>query len=301
MRDYIGYSDGEWIPDSEFSIDPDDLGYMLGVVVFETLRTFNGKPFTWQEHVDRLFRSMKYVRIDPGLSNDDVLDILGEAVARNEHVRHEVGDFNLWPSVTMGPTMDGPARVYVRVKPVPWDTFTRFFYEGAHGVIAKSRSYSSQFLDPKAKHHSRLNMVLGHQEVRDIDPDALPVFMDIDGNISEGGGFNVMLVKDGVIRTPTDRAILQGISRGVVMDLAERLEIPLVEEDLQPYDLYTADEVFFTRTTPGIVPAARIDNRTIGDGDNFPGPITTQLLSAYSELVGLDIVDQATHYATPWR
>ena len=144
-------------------------------------------------------------------------------------------------------------------------------------------------------------MVLGHQEVRDVDPDALPVFMDIDGNISEGGGFNVMLVKDGVIRTPTDRAILQGISRGVVMDLADRLEIPLVEEDLQPYDLYTADEVFFTRTTPGIVPAARIDNRMIGDGEDFPGPITTQLLSAYSELVGLDIVDQASHYATPWR
>ena len=116
MRDYTGYSNGEWIPDSQFSIDPDD---MLSVVVFETLRTFNGGPFTWQEHVDRLFRSMEYVRIDPGLTKDDVLDILGEAVVRNEHVRHEVGDFNLWPSVTMGPTMDGPARVYVRVKPVP--------------------------------------------------------------------------------------------------------------------------------------------------------------------------------------
>ena len=132
-----------------------------------------------------------------------------------------------------------------------------------------------------------------------MDPDALPVFMDIDGNISEGGSFSVMLVKDGMIRTPTDRAILQGISRGVVIDLADRMNIPLVEEDIQPYDLYTADEVFFTRTTPGIVPVARIDNRTIGD--EVPGPVTNQLLSAYSELVGLDIVDQASHYATPWR
>ena len=299
MRDYIGYSNGEWIPDSRFSIDPDDLGYVLGAVVFETLRTFDGKPFTWSEHVDRLFRSLKYVRIDPGLSKSDVIGILEDAAARNEDVRHEVGDFNLWPSVTMGPTLDGPPNVYVRVRPVPWDTFTRFFFEGAHGVIAKSRSYSSQSLDPKAKHHSRLNMVLGHQEVRDVDPDALPIFMDIDGNISEGNSFSVMMVKDGVIRTPTDKAILQGVSRSVVMDLADGLNIPLVEEDIQPYDLYTADEVFFTRTTPGIVPVARIDNRTISE--ETPGPVTTQLLSAYSELVGLDIVDQAAHYATPWR
>ena len=86
----------------------------------------------------------------------------------------------------------------------------------------------------------------------------------------------------------------------MVIDLADRLDIPLVEEDLQPYDLYTADEVFFTRTTPGIVPVAKIDNRTIGD-EEVPGPVTTQLLSAYSELVGLEIVDQAAHYATPWR
>ena len=75
--------------------------------------------------------------------------------------------------------------------------------------------------------------------------------------------------------------------------------IPDSQFSIDPDDLYTADEVFFTRTTPGIVPVARIDNRTIGD--EAPGPITTQLLSAYSELVGLDIVDQATHYATPWR
>ena len=299
MSDYIGYSDGEWIPDSQFSIDPDDLGYLLGAVVFETIRTFNGKPFTWEEHIDRLFRSMKYARIDPQLTESDFLEILRESVRRNEDVRGEVGDFNLWPSVTMGKTLDGPARVYVRVKPVPWDTFTKFFFEGAHGVIAKSRSYSSQFVDPKAKHQSRMNMVLAQQEVRDVDPEGLPVLTDIDGNISEGAGFNVMLVKDGVIRTPTDRAILQGRSRGVVIDLADRLDIPLVEEDVQPYDLYTADEVFFTRTTPGIVPVSKMDNRTIGD--EAPGPVTTQLLSAYSELVGLDIVDQAAHYATPWR
>ena len=105
----------------------------------------------------------------------------------------------------------------------------------------------------------------------------------------------MFLVTDGVIRTPTDRAVLQGVSRGMVFDLARQLDIPVVEEDLQPYDLYTADEAFFTTTSPCVVPVTKADNRQIADGK--PGPITLQLLAAWSETVGLDIVDQALMYA----
>ena len=112
--------------------------------------------------------------------------------------------------------------------------------------------------------------------------------------LTEGTGYNVFLVTDGVIRTPGDRNILQGVSRGMVFDLAEQLEIPLEEEDLQPYDMYTDDEAFFSSTTPCVLPVTVVDKRQVGDGR--PGPIVQQLLSAWSEAVGMDIVDQMERF-----
>ena len=98
-----------------------------------------------------------------------------------------------------------------------------------------------------------------------------------------------------VIRTPKDTNILQGVSRQVVFELAEQLDIPLVEEDLQPYDLYNADEAFYASTSLCVLPITKVDNRQIGDGK--PGPIVKQLLAAWSEMVGLDIVGQALDQA----
>ena len=121
--------------------------------------------------------------------------------------------------------------------------------------------------------------------------------MDMDGYLTEGTGANVFLVSNGVIKTPQDRAILQGISRGMVLDLAHQLELETVEEDLQPYDLYTADEAFFTGTSPCVLPVTKADHRQIGDG--HPGPVTNQLLAAWGESVGVDIVGQALHGAKP--
>ena len=88
-----------------------------------------------------------------------------------------------------------------------------------------------------------------------------------------------------------DNAILQGVSRGMVIDLAHQLDLPLVEENLQPYDLYTADEAFITGSSPSVLPMTRVDMRTIGNG--VPGPVTRQLIAAWGESVGVDIVGQA--------
>ena len=128
-----------------------------------------------------------------------------------------------------------------------------------------------------------------------MDPNAKAILTDADGNLTEGIGYNVLMVTDGVIRSPDDRSIIQGVSRGMVFDLARQLEIPFVEEDLQPYDLYTADEAFFSTTSRCIEPVTRVDGRQISDGK--PGPITQQLLAAWSEAVGMDIVDQAVRFA----
>jgi branched-chain amino acid aminotransferase len=140
-----------------------------------------------------------------------------------------------------------------------------------------------------------MNFNLAELEAADVDPEAWPILMDLDGNITEGSGYNVFLVTDGVLRTPGDRSILQGVSRGMVFDLAKQLQLPLVEEDLQPYDLYTADEVFFSSTSPCVLPVTRVDKRQIADGK--PGPITQQLLGEWGEIVGLNIVAQAQRFS----
>ena len=155
----------------------------------------------------------------------------------------------------------------------------------------RSKSYPAQSLDPKVKHHSRNNFALADLEAADIDPEGYAILTDYDGFLTEAVGYNVFLVTEGTIRTPTDRHILQGVTRGVVIELAEQLNIPCHEDDLQPYDIYTADEAFITSTSRCVMPMTRVDRRPVGDGK--PGPIVRQLLAGFSELVGIDIVDIA--------
>jgi len=104
-------------------------------------------------------------------------------------------------------------------------------------------------------------------------------------------GANFFIVTDGVLKTPTDYAVLPGISRDVIFELAKQLDIPAVKEDIQPYHAYTADEAFLASTPYCILPVSKVDNRTISK--DVPGPITKQLLAAWSEQVGVDIVGQA--------
>ena len=298
MAEYTAYFKGEWMPFSQVKIDPMDRGFTVGDVVFDVARTFNGKSFRMEDHIQRLYRSLKFVRIDPGLSAKEMLDISEEVVQRNDHLRAEVGDFTITQFVTRGPGSSsrsaGPPAVCVKVAPIGFGRFADLFKDGAHGVITRTRSYPVESLDPKVKNYSRMNYKLADLEAADVDPEAWPILTDADGSLTEGTGYNVFLVTDGVIRTPGDRNILQGVSRGMVFDLARQLNIPLVEEDLQPYDLYTADEAFFSGTSPCILPVSKVDQREIGDGR--PGPIVQQLLSAWSETVGMDIVDQALQF-----
>lgn len=294
MTDFTAYFNGQWVPYSEVKIDPMDRGFLVGDVVFDVARTFNGKSFRMKEHVDRLYRSLKYLRMDSGLSAKEMLDISEEVIQRNEHLRGEAGDFTVSQFVTRGKGKaydGGPPTVCVRASEVYFAGYADKYETGMHGVVTRTRSYSPESLDPKVKHYSRMNFALAELEANDVDPGAWPILTDNEGNLTEGIGQNVLMVTDGVIRSPTDRAILQGVSRGMVFDLARQLEIPVVEEDLQPYDLYNADEAFFTTTSPCVMPLTVADHREIGDGK--PGPITRQLLAAWSEAVGVDVVDQA--------
>ncbi len=299
--EYLIWLNGEYILRSEAKIGMTDRGFRLGDVIFDTSRTFNGKVFRLREHLDRLYRSMKYTRIDSGMSIDEFERLTLEVVERNESVRKPANDdYMITQIVTRGEgglTAGSPMKPNVSVwtDPIGFERYAPLYDEGAHVVIAKTRSYCSEQLDPKIKHYSRLNFVMADLEAKDVDPEAFPVLLDTDGNISESIGANFFIVTDGVLRTAGDKDILQGVSRMTVMDLAEQLGIRVSEEALQPYDVITADEAFLSSTPFCVLPVGRVDNRDIGSG--APGPITKQLLAAWGEMVGLDIVDQMVERA----
>ena len=299
MAEYTAYLNGEWVPLSSVVVGAMDRGFYVGDAVFDVERTFNGKSFRMKEHIDRLYRSLSYVRIDPGLSPEEMLEVSEEAIERNEGLRAEVGDYTVHQFITRGQGrrawQAAEPTVCVRINPLDFVNFGDRYDAGMHAAITNATSYDPTALDPKVKHYSRLNFNLAELEANDIDPGALPILRDEGGNLTEGSGYNVFIVTDGTIRTPGDRSILQGVSRGTVFDLAAQLEVPCVEEDLQPYDIYTADEAFFATTTWSVMPVTQVDRRPIGDGS--PGRVTRQLLAAWSEAVGIDIVDQALRFA----
>lgn len=298
---YTAYLNGEWIPSDEVSIGWADRGFRFGDTVFDAARTYSGRIFKLERHVDRLYRSLRYIRIDPGLSEQGFRSVVEETVERNKGRLDEDGDFQIYMFITRGPgrfaTDAGPPSVGVVAYQLPFWRMAPHLEAGAHGVIARSRSYASEMVEPKLKHQSRLNMELAELEVADVDPEAFAILLDREGNLTEGTFNAVFLVSGGILRTPKDDSILQSISRETVLELAGRLGIPTSEEPLQPYDLYTADEAFFAFTGPGVLPMTKADHRQVGDGT--PGPITQQLLAAWSEMVGLDIVDQANRYYQP--
>lgn len=300
MAESVAYFNGRWVPRSELRIDPADRGFTMGDAVFDVERTFNGKLFRLEDHLHRLYRSLKYNRIDPGLSIEEMSAITEEVVRRNEHLRPPGGDFAIRQMVTRGTPPSGTQgsvlekltpTVIVLTIPVDFASYAPYYETGATVVFPKTRSYSGSQFDPKAKHYSRGNFVQAQIEAADLDPEAFPVLLDQDGNLTENMGANIFIVADGVIRTPSDKSVLQGISRMVAIELAEQLNIPVVEEDLQPYDAYTADEAFLTNTYFQLLPIRSVDRRQVGDGK--PGPISRQLLAAWSEMVGMDIVGQA--------
>jgi branched-chain amino acid aminotransferase len=298
MAEYIAYYSGNYMPASQVKIDPMDRGFLVGDAVFDVFRTFNGKSFRLREHVDRLYRSLKYVRIDPGIAPEEMVEISEEVIRRNEPQRAAAGDFAVWQFVTRGrgrwAHSAGPPVIGVFIRSLGLGRFHHLYREGAHGIIVRSRSYSPDALDPKVKNFSRMNFNMAELEAGDIDKAGWPILLDSRGNVTEGVGYNIFMASRGTIYTASDQCVLQGVSRAMVFDLARELGIPVVEGEIQPYDVYNADEVFLSSTSPCVLPVTRVDRRQIGKG--VPGPIVHRLLAEWSKAVGLDIVQQALTY-----
>ena len=294
----VAYFNGKIVPEREVLIPFRDRGFKYGDAVFDTTRTFGHRIFKAREHVDRLYRSLRYLRIDPGLTPERMVEITEEVLSRNLPLLEPGDDYWVTQRVSRGLDPGGVAiwgregaTVIVECVPLPLRERAPLYRDGIRVVTPSVRRAPHDALSPRVKTHNYLNLIAGDLEVRARDPQAWAVLLDTRGNLAEGLGSNIFVVRDGRIETPREQTVLAGISRDTAIDRARELGIAVVEKDLDLYDAYTADEAFLTSTSLCICPVASVNGAPIGDG-KVPGPITRQLTEAYARYVDFDFVGQ---------
>jgi branched-chain amino acid aminotransferase len=294
----VAWFNGRIIRESEVLIPFRDQGFLRGDAVFDMTRSFNGKAFRLKEHIERLYRSLKYLDIDPGLAPSEMAAISEDVLDRNRHLLGSGEDYWLAQRISRGVNRVpgdnwdhyGP-NVIVECIPLPLRERAQLFRDGIDVITPSLRRTPPDSLSPRAKMHQYLNLVLADREVKAQNPAAWAVLLDVNGNLSEGQGSNIFLVRDRRLSTPRERYVLPGVSRQAVIDLTRQLAIPFDEKDLDLYDVYTADECFLTSTSLCICGVRSVNGRRLGDGI-VPGPVTQRLIDAYKELVGCDFVAQ---------
>jgi branched-chain amino acid aminotransferase len=294
----VAWFNGKIVRESEVLIPFRDQGFLRGDAVFDMTRSFAGKAFRLQDHVARLYRSLRYLDIDPGLSPGEMAAISEDVLARNRHLLGPGEDYWLAQRISRGVSRApgdnwehyGP-NVIIECVPLPLRERARLFRDGIDVVTPSIRRTPPDSLSPRAKMHQYLNLVLADREVKAQSPDAWAVLLDVNGNLAEGLGSNIFLVRDGGLATPRERYVLPGVSRQATIDLARKSGIPFEERDLDLYDAYTADECFLTSTSLCICGVRSLNGRSFA-ASRVPGPITQRLIDGYREMVGCDFVAQ---------
>ncbi|AGT30529.1 4-amino-4-deoxychorismate lyase [Geobacillus genomosp. 3] len=269
------YVNGEIVPHEEARLSAFDHGFLYGIGLFETFRTYGGHPFLLDDHLERLNCGLSGLRIDRQFGRAEAVDIIERLLRANglhdAYVRFNVsagiGGLGLSVERYLRPT------VIVYMKPLP-PSAPR---EGKEGIVLTTRRNSPEG-DERLKSHHYLNNIIGKWELGNR-PHAEGIFLNHEGAVAEGIVSNIFWVKDGVVYTPAlSVGILNGITRQFVIALLEQLHIP-VEEGVYPLShLQEADEVFITNSLQEVVPLHRIGHR-VYLGKN--GPVTCVLQHHY--------------------
>ena len=299
MKTRTVYISGDYLPDDEAKISIYDSADLLGDTVTESTRTFNYIPFKLEEHVDRLYKSLKLTRIDPGMNKKEMIEVSENLLKLNRETYAEDEDCWLVHNISRGLSITGgnptlqvsKATIMIYTQPMNLLPWAKFYKEGCHAVTPSTRVIPSQSLDPRLKNRSRLFYTLGEMEAKLVDPDAQSIMLDIYGNVAENKGGNIFIIRDGKLITPTTANCLEGLTRATTIEIAKSLDIEVIEAIIQPYDLSVSDELFMTSTPYSIMPATKYNGLTIADGKI--GPFTKKLIQGWSDRVGLDIVKQA--------
>jgi len=268
--------DDKLVDEREAKISVFDHGLLYGDGVFEGIRVYHRRIFELEAHIDRLYRSAKAIRLEIPMARSKLIDAINRTVEANGvidgYIRLVVtrgtGTLGLNPFVCEEP------RLFIIADNI--QLYPEELYEKGMKVVSAATVRNHPLtLPPQVKSLNYLNNILAKIEALDNNvPEA--IMYNHEGYVAEATGENVFIVRDGVIYTPpVEAGSLEGITRAVVIRLAEREKVKVVEKNLTKFDLYIADEFFLTGTAAEVIGVVEIDGRAIGDGK--PGPITTLL------------------------
>ena len=294
----LAYFNGDIVPESRVLVPFRDRGFRWGDGVYDTERTIDGKIFKLKEHIDRLYRSLRYLHITIKETPAEIAAITEEVVRRNLPLLPKGEDYWVHQNVSRGadwvgdePNLREGATVIVHVQPLLLRARASLFRDGIKLLVSPIRRTPPEAQSPRAKMTNYINPTLAEIHVKALSPDAWPAMLDVNGRLNEGTGQNMFLVRDGELLTPRGEMVLEGISRQTVFELAAICGMKAREADLDLYDAYTADEAFLSSTSLCICPVHSIDGRAFVNGA-IPGPVTRRLMDAYKKLLGFDFEQQ---------
>lgn len=275
--------DGDLVDENEAKISVFDHGLLYGDGVFEGIRFYNGRVFRLEEHIHRLYDSAKAILLNMPWTQEEVCRFTCETVAanglRDGYIRLVVtrgaGELGLNPYLCPKPSM---FIIVSTIKLYPEE----HYQNGLAVITCATRRPAPGALMPQVKSLNYLNNVMAKVEA--IQGGALEaVMLNEQGYVAECTGDNFFIIKNGVLLTPliSDGA-LDGITRAVIVELAEKLGVPFQEKSLTRYDIFIADECFLTGTAAEVIPVVSLDRRVIGTGK--PGELTKRFLAAFHEL-----------------
>jgi branched-chain amino acid aminotransferase len=281
LATYPGYAyiDGEYVPLAEARIPILDRGFVRSDATYDVVHVWKGQFFRLSDHIDRFFVSMAGLRLDPRLTHVEIAAILEECVRRSG-LRDAYAQMTCTRGVPPRGSRDPRLcvnRFYAFAGPFVWIANREQLERGLRLVVSRVERIPPESVDPRIKNFHWIDLTRGIFEACDRGGE-VAVLVDRHGNITEGAGFNLFLVKGARLSTPEAR-VFEGMTRRTVFDICAEIDVPCVAETIHRSELQKADEVFLTSTAGGIMPVTSIDGNSVGTGKR--GPITQRLHDLY--------------------
>jgi branched-chain amino acid aminotransferase len=283
MDKLLIYLDGQLVPETEAKVSVFDHGLLYGDGVFEGIRFYNGRVFRLEQHIRRLYDSAKSILLNIPIPPQEMIRATCETVKAN---KLQDGYIRLVVTRGVGPMGLSPFKCPKASVIVIASTITLYpkeaYETGLTMASCATRRPAHDILSPQVKSLNYLNNVMAKVEAIQAGAEE-GLMLNERGLVAECTGDNVFMIRDGAITTPPLTAgALDGITRGVVFEIAAELGIPIREKDLSRHDIYTADECFLTGTAAEVIAAVKLDQRSIGNGK--PGPVTQRVIARFREL-----------------
>jgi branched-chain amino acid aminotransferase len=279
------YLNGDLVPRDQAKVSVFDSGFCLGDGVWEGIRLHNGRFFALDRHLDRLYQGAKVLALDIGMSREELTDALYRTVQANSmesgvHVRLMVTR-GLKKSPSQDPRLNvgGPTVVIIAEHKVPEPGL---LVEGIRLMTSHIRRGRPDVQDPRLNSHSKINCILAMVQALAVGADEA-LMLDPEGFVSTCNATNFFMVRRGEVWTSTGRYCMNGVTRGIAIELAREAGHRPQEKDFSLTDVYSADEAFVTGTFAGMIPVVSVDGRRIGGGER--GPVTSDLQDRYKARV----------------